>query len=175
MTLEKIRKMSDDEFINYAKQFTEIDEYLINCDSKLANKIINIGSVISGVLTGFTLSEALDYVTNDKIKLMAAFVIGTVAGIPVAKKTIKYFCDKCNNAFIEDEKNNLIELKEELESLNNEQFELLINMNEDADVYNLHEKMINIFNGDSLIKDLEVSYKDEEKDLGYSKNIIKNN
>lgn len=179
MTINDIKKMSDEEFINYVQNFKKIeDKEITECDVKTTKKVLNCGSVFSGMGFGLLSYTIMDNFTNHDFALVIAFIIGSIAGIPVSKKLIRFLNDKCLELEVEVEKDDLIELKKDIENLSREQLLFLKGINNNGDMFDLHNKITNIIeteNKDKFFNDLEVTYEDDEKDLGYSKNIIKNN
>ena len=69
-------------------------------------------------------------------------------------------------------------IKKYLENLSESEPSFLSNINKSEHIYKLHERISNIFNDDDpnqFIDSLEVTYKDDDEKLGYSKNITTNN
>lgn len=179
MTINDIKNMSDEEFINYVQNFKKIeDKEITEYDVKMTKKVLNCGSVFSGILFGLLSSTIIDNFTDDKITLGITFIIGSIIGIPVYRKLINSLNNKCLEFVADVEKDDLIEIKKDIENLTSEQLLFLKGIDNNDDMLELHDKITNIIeikNKDRFFNDLEVTYEDDEKDLGYSKNIIKNN
>ena len=93
------------------------------------------------------------------------------------KKLVKWLVVKVTDEAAIINKNELIDLKKKIENLTEDEFSFLIGISKNEHVFGLHDKIKMIFDNDTkkFIDSLEPSYKDNEENLGYSKNINKNN
>ena len=93
------------------------------------------------------------------------------------KKLVKWLVVKVSDEAAIINKNELIDLKKKIENLTEDEFSFLIDISKNEHVFSLHDKIKMIFDNDTkkFIDSLEVAYNDEKEDLGYSKNIRKNN
>lgn len=172
MKLEDIKKMSNEEFIEFVNSMN-------NKQGKLAElRLINesLSAAIpsaGGVLIGFvSYLISTDY-TDDKFMQGTAAILGTIIGIPILKKIIRYMDSKLEQGY----SNELIEIKKSIENLTEEEFLILKGTNS-SNVRQLQKQMKMTFDKkiyNKFIDSLEPSYKDDEENLGYSKNIGKNN
>lgn len=178
MKLEDIKKMSDEEFIRFMNKLQNIkEERTPQEDLKETKKLVNFGSILPGLATGLIPFSILENFTDDYLILGSTYVIGTIVGIPIIRKLHKLLYVKVTNIGKDLRRQELIELKKELESLTEEEFSFLVGIKGNTHIYGLYKKITETFgeqDSNKFIDTLQVTYKDDE-DLGYSKNIRKSN
>ena len=179
MKLEDIKKMSNEEFIEFARNFQNFKEDIpVEEFFKQNKKIINIMTIMSGITFGMIPYSILDNFTDDNLILGSSFILGTIIGIPTIKKLVKWLAIKASNESDFINKNELIDLKKDLEKLSEEELAFLIGIDNNKHIYKLNDRIKGIFGDDDskkFVDSLEVTYEDAEKNLGYPKNIGKNN
>ena len=172
MKLEDIKKMSDEEFIRFMNKLQNIkEERTPQEDLKETKKLVNFGSILPGLATGLIPFSILENFTDDYLILGSAYVIGTIVGIPIIRKLHKMLYIKVMNMDKTLKRQELIELKKDLGNLTEEEFSFLIRIKNNSHIYDIHERISKIFEGqdsNKFIDTLQVTYKDDE-DLGYSK------
>ena len=176
MKLVDIKKMSDEEFIEFARSFSVREDIPIEEFFKQNKKTVNIITIMPGITFGLIPYSILDNFTDDNLILGASFVLGSIIGMPTIKKLVKWLVVKVSVEAAIINKNELIDLKKKLENLTEDEFSFLIGISKNEHVFSLHDKIKGIFDKDTkkFVDSLEVAY-NEEEDLGYSKNISKNN
>lgn len=179
MKLEDIKKMSDEEFIRFMNKLQNIEEERTpQEDLKENKKIVNFGSILPSLATGLIPVSILENFTDDNLILGSDYVIGTIVGIPIIRKLHKMLYIKVMNMDKTLKRQELIELKKDLENLTEEEFSFLIGIKDNKHIYSLHKKITETFGeqgSNNFFDNLEVTYKDDEENLGYSKNIRKSN
>lgn len=177
MKLEDIKKMSDEEFIEFASSFSIREDIPIEEFFKQNKKTVNIMTIMPGITFGLIPYSVLDNFTDDNLILGASFILGSIIGIPTIKKLVKWLVVKVSEEGDIINKNELITLKKELEKLTEDEFSFLIGISKNKHVFRLYDKIKGIFANDTkkFVDSLEVTYKDGKENLGYSKNISKNN
>lgn len=179
MKLEDIKKMSNEEFIEFARNFQNFKEDIpVEEFFKQNKKIINIMTIMPGITFGMIPYSILDNFTDDNLILSSSFILGTIIGIPTIKKLVKWLAIKASNESDFINKNELIDLKKDLEKLSEEELAFLIGIDNNKHIYKLNDRIKGIFGDDDskkFVDSLEVTYEDDEKNLGYPKNIGKNN
>ena len=179
MTLEDIKKMSDEEFVEFVDSLKNSKEETSAEEDLMENKkFVNFGSIMNGLIFGLVPAAFLDNFTDDNLILGTAFVAGAIAGIPTSKKLLRWVYTKFKNETKIIERQELIQLKIDLENLSKDELSFLIGIDKNEHIYELNDKIKRVFrecNPNKFIGGLEVTYEDDNKDLAYSKNINKNN
>lgn len=179
MTINDIKNMSDVEFINYIEDLRKEDKKYLNQNLKNKNKIINVGSIFTGMTFGGLSSLFADYFTNDEVTLGIVFVISSLIGIPMTRNLVRLINKKCLELNAYNDKQNILDIKNDIENLSNEDLLILKDINNNSTMLEMYNKIIYIIdceNNEKFFEDLEVIYEqEEEEELKYSKNIIKNN
>ena len=177
MKLEDIKEMNDEEFIVFARSFNVSKDIPIEEFFKQNKKTVNIMTIMPGITFGLIPYSILDNFTDDNLILGASFVLGSIIGMPTIKKLVKWLVVKVSDEAAIISENELIDLKKKIENLTEDEFSFLIGISKNEHVFGLHDKIKGIFDKDTkkFIDSLEPSYKDDEENLGYSKNINKNN
>ena len=171
--------MSDEEFITYINKFTlEESEAIKEIDTKACKKIITGGSILNGLALGLVPVFIFEHFTDDNSILVVAYIIGAIVGIPMTKKALEFFSTKITIEDNKSKREELLNLKKDLENLSESELSFLVNINKNKHIYKLHERISNISHLNELssfMDTLEVTYKDDDEKLGYSKNITTNN
>lgn len=177
MKLEDIKKMNDEEFIEFARSFSVREDIPIEEFFKQNKKTVNIMTVMPGITFGLIPYSILDNFTDDNLILGVSFILGSIIGMPTIKKLVKWLVVKVSDEAAIINKNELIDLKKKIENLTEDEFSFLIGIGKNEHIFTLHDKIKGIFDKDTkkFVDSLEVTYKDDNNDLGYSRNINKNN